>query len=171
MKNATQTQKFKAIFYAATIAIIINIMILKSAPIFHINAAAGGLFGLLHHLLGSSFHEYGISIFWASTILPQPGTLGFFILFHMFIGVIMSLIYAFILEKHLIGSGWQKGITFALIIWIINSIIIMPLLGKGFAASNVLNITGMIYFFIANAFYGIIVGFLYENNLVNLQKY
>ena len=38
----------------------------------------------------------------------------------------------------------------------------MPLLGKGFAASNVLNITGMIYFFIANAFYGIIVGFLYE---------
>ena len=162
MLNVTQTQKFKAIFYAATIAIIINIIILKSAPIFHINAAAGGLFGLLRHLSGSTFHEYGISIFWASTTLPQPGTLGFFILFHTFIGFIMSFIYVFILEKHLIGSGWQKGITFALIIWIINSIIVMPLLGKGFAASNVLNITGMLYFFTANAFYGIIVGFLYE---------
>ena len=84
MQNVTQTQKFKAIFYAATIAIIINIIILKSAPIFHINAASGGLFGLLRHLLGSTFHEYGISIFWTSATLPQPGRLGFFILFHTF---------------------------------------------------------------------------------------
>jgi hypothetical protein len=101
--------------------------------------------------------------------LPAPGSLSFWILFHTFIGLLMSIFYVYCFEKLLSWPGWRKGAIFSLIPWIINSAVVMPLLGKGFAASSAITPVGMIYFFIANASYGILLGYFYEK-FCNLVK-
>jgi len=42
----------------------------------------------------------------------------------------------------------------------------MPMLGKGFAASDVLSLGGMFYFFLANGLYGVLLGVVYGRFLI-----
>ena len=154
--------QFKAMLAAAVIAIAVNTFILKIAPVIKIKAGAGGLFGLLRKYFGATFSDLGLSGLWTAAGFPQPGTLMFYIFFHTLIGLIMSILYVYVIEQYLAGSGLRKGALFALLPWLFNSIVVLPLLGKGFAASNALNLVGMTYFFVANGIYGILLGFLYE---------
>lgn len=159
---AAEKQRIIATVFAALLAILINTIILKAAPLFHINAAAGGLFGLLRLYLGPTFESLGLSALWSGAHLPAPGSLSFWIFFHTFIGLVMSIMYVYIFRKFIPGSGWQKGAIFSLLPWIMNSAIVMPLLGKGFAASSILKPEGLIYFFFANAAFGTLLGYFYE---------
>ncbi len=77
-------------------------------------------------------------------------------------GLFMAVLYAYAIEPVLSGVGWRKGAIFSLLPWLINSIVVMPLLGKGFAASYALTLGGVTYFFFGNAIYGICLGVLYE---------
>jgi len=156
------SKKLYAMLMAATAAIAVNTFILKIAPVIKIKAGAGGLFGLLRKHFGAAFTDLGLSGIWTSLGLPQPGTLLFYIFFHSLIGFLMSILYVYAIEKYLAGSGLKKGAIFSILPWLFNSIIVLPMLGKGFAGSGVLNIVGLVYFFIANGVYGIMLGYLYE---------
>ncbi len=162
MRSLTNSKKFTAMLGAAIIAIAVNTFILKIAPFIHVKAGAGGLFGLLRKFFGGIFSDLGFSGLWTAVHLPQPGTLLFYIFFHSIIGLLMSILYVYVIEKYLAGSGIFKGAVFSLLPWLFNSIIVLPLLGKGFAAANALTLLGMTYFFIANGIYGILLGCLYE---------
>jgi uncharacterized membrane protein YagU involved in acid resistance len=148
--------------FSALMAITVNTVMLKTAPLMGIKAGAEGLFGLLRNYFGETFRDIGLSGLWSAAMLPQPGTLMFYIFFHSLIGFLMAGLYVSVVEKYLAGSGWRKGAVFALLPWLINSIIVLPLLGKGFAGSNVLDGVGLVYFFIANGVYGVLLGHLYE---------
>ena len=155
-------EKFYVMFFSATIAIALNTLILKSDTFFKIKAGAGGLFGLLKIHFAETFSQLGLSSLWTLASLPQPGTLAFYIFFHSLVGYSTAILYVYVIEKRLLGSGLTKGAIFSLLPWVINSVIVLPLLGKGFAGSDVLDITGIIYFFIANGLYGVVLGYLYE---------
>ncbi|KEQ18830.1 hypothetical protein [Endozoicomonas numazuensis] len=153
---------FKVMLFATVVATGVNTVLLKTAPLMDIEVGAGGLFGLLQMYFGGIFHDLGFSAVWSATVLPQPGSLGFYVFFHSLIGLLMAGLYVYSVEKYLAGSGIKKGAVFALLSWLINSILVLPLLGKGFAGSEVLDSVGLIYFFVANGVYGVLLGFLYE---------
>jgi len=156
------SKKIQAMLLAAFVAIAVNTFMLKIAPVIKIKAGAGGLFGLLRKHFGGTFSDLGLSTIWTSLGLPQPGTLLFYILFHSLIGFLMSILYVYFIEKYLAGSGLKKGAVFSMFPWLFNSIVVLPMLGKGFAGSGVLGLVGLTYFFAANAVFGILLGYLYE---------
>jgi len=155
-------EKFYVMFFSSTIAIALNTLMLKSDSLFGIKSGAGGLFGLLKIHFTEIFSQLGLSSLWTLASLPKPGTLAFYIFFHSLTGFLMAILYVYVVEKRLLGSGLTKGALFSLLPWVINSAIVLPLLGEGFAGSDKLNTTGIIYFFISNGLYGVVLGYLYE---------
>ena len=77
----------------------------------------------------------------------------------------MVLIYLYIFEPILPGKGWLKGSLFSLFPWMINGLIVLPLLGQGILGIHQLSIAGIIYFFIANWIFGLVLGVVYERLL------
>ncbi|MBY0348354.1 MAG: hypothetical protein K2W79_08850 [Hydrotalea flava] len=141
------------IFVIGFIAITINTIILKAAPLLHIEAESGGLLKLFI-LKTRTILTPGLLLYLKSFI--------FFIIFHYATGMAMVLIYVFINNKFLPGKGLVKGSVFSLIPWAINAFIVLPLLGQGIAGINSISTAGILYFFIANWAFGAILGLLYE---------
>ena len=75
----------------------------------------------------------------------------------------MVLMYVYLFEKLLPGNAWLKGSLFSLLPWSINGCIVLPLLGQGFIGVHKLTTAGMIYFFLANWMFGLVLGVVYEN--------
>ena len=140
-------------FFAGLIAITVNTLLLKAAPIFNIEAESGGLLKLI------LLHTY---VYMNTPMLAFAHTAAFALLFHYLTGFAMVVLYVYILEPLLPGKGWQKGSLFSLLPWILNGFIILPLLGQGFIGIRQLPVTGIIYFFMANWIFGMILGKLYE---------
>ena len=141
------------IFAIGFIAITINTIILKAAPLLHIEAESGGLLKLFI-LKTRTFLNPGLLLYLKSFI--------FFIIFHYATGMAMVLLYVLINKKLQPGKGLVKGSVFSLIPWSINYFIVLPLLGQGIAGVNSISTAGIVYFFIANWVFGAILGVLYE---------
>lgn len=152
----------RACLTAGLLAVTANIVVLESAALFHIEAEAGGLLRLLREILGPTFDRIGLAAIWSGLGLPPPGSLPFRIAFHIGAGIGMAVFYALALEPYLPGSGGWKGALFSLLPWLLNSAVVMPMLGRGFAGADALTLGGMAYFFFANGVYGVLVGALYE---------
>lgn len=48
------------------------------------------------------------------------------------IGLILAVIYAYVVEPVLSGPGWKRGLLFALVPWLLSILIFLPLTGAGF---------------------------------------
>lgn len=140
---------------AGFIAITVNTLILKVAPLLHVHAESGGLLKLL--LIGS--HN-----FIGTNTVFNPVL--FSLLFHYLTGFIMVSIYVCFWSPFLYLKGWIKGSLFSLFPWLVNGLIVVPVLGQGWFGNLNLSIAGMIYFFIANCAFGTILGWLYEKFLL-----
>lgn len=136
------------------VAITANTIILKAAPLIHVSAGTGGLLKLV--LLHTKQYL-------PSNVLSLTKTTGFFLFFHYLTGFGMVLIYVYLFEPLLPGKGWVKGSLFSLVPWLINGCIVLPLLGQGFMGVYQLTTAGMIYFFIANWIFGLVLGVVYEH--------
>jgi hypothetical protein len=77
-------------------------------------------------------------------------------------GLALSLVYARFVEPRLTGPGWRKGITFALIPWVLSLIIFLPLMGGGLLGieigAGILPIVGNL---ILHLVYGAVLGWAY----------
>jgi len=51
---------------------------------------------------------------------------------HLVVGVLWAILYAYYFEPRLPGDGWARGMTFALIPWILSLVVFLPLVGGGF---------------------------------------
>ena len=143
-------------FLAGFIAITANTILLKAAPLLHIQAESGGLLKLILLHIHDYFSQ-GMLLYFKTTI--------FWLLFHYVTGFSMVLIYLYIFEPILPGKGWLKGSLFSLFPWMINGLIVLPLLGQGILGIHQLSIAGIIYFFIANWIFGLVLGVVYERLL------
>jgi hypothetical protein len=142
--------------FAGIVAITINTILLKAAILLNIKAESGGLLKLL-----LQYPPEGIKQ------LPfVHGTL-FWIIFHYLTGMGMVLLYAYLLKPLLPGKGWIKGSLFSLFPWFINGFIVLPLLGQGLLGYQALSISGILYFFIANWAFGLLVGILDEKKFIS----
>ena len=140
-------------FLAGLIAITANTILLKAAPALHIQAESGGLLKLIL-LHTQDYFSQGMFVYFKTTL--------FWLLFHYLTGFTMVLIYLYIFEPVLPGKGWLKGSLFSLFPWLINGLIVLPLLSQGMLGIHQLSMAGIIYFFIVNWLFGWILGVVYE---------
>lgn len=142
-------------------AITANAVALKTASRFGIVAESGGLLKLHVIYLRPLVQSAGISEWWAAQGLPGPPSMPFWLVFHYVTGLAMVALYVFLLEPVLPGGVLMKGSLFSLLPWLINGLIVLPLLDQGLFGLSVLPLSGVLYFFVANWLFGAVLGILY----------
>jgi hypothetical protein len=74
-------------------------------------------------------------------------------------GMIWALLFALVLEPHLNGPPWRRGVQFALIPWLFSLVVFMPLVGGGLLGASLgagpLPVLGNL---ILHAIYGAVLG-------------
>lgn len=128
---------------AGAAAIVINTLALKAADLVPLATAHGGLLRLVRK------------------VLPLPADGGFQVIFHLIVGLLMALFYAWLLEPRLRGGAVLKGILYAAVVWLLNALVVLPLTGEGFAGSAHLTMAGMIWFAAAHTLYFVLLAIWY----------
>ncbi len=136
----------KSALLAGSIAIILNTIALKAADLIHLPTAHGGLLRLLSSVFSGPLQESGISSVWLAVGAPAPNSPTFQTGFHIFVGLVMSLFYAFVLEPLMPWGTTIKGLVYTISVWLINALVILPAAGEGFAGSANLTLAGILWF-------------------------
>lgn len=133
---------------AGFLGITANTVVLKAAPFMHIYPGAGGLLQLI--LLYT--HRFAPSLLPAlETVgLTNPPSTAGFLWFHFATGLGMIFLYFYLFFPRLPRPNWWSATLFSLFPWLLNSVVVLPLLGQGFAGLRVLRWSGALYFFFAN---------------------
>ena len=138
----------RASILAGFLAILVNTVLLSAADHFHVVTARGGLLTLALKLIGPS--------------APHVATTWWFKqLFHIVVGVAMIVAYAVTLTRWR-SPAIAKGLFSALVVWLLNACLILPLICQGFAGSYVLAPLGMLTFAVAHTAFFVIGAILYE---------
>jgi hypothetical protein len=140
-----------AIAISGFIAIAINTLLLKAAPLFLIKAEGGGLLKLFLQI--------------SQNILPHftfSHTAWFALLFHFLSGFLMVILYCAFFYKLIMAPGWIKGSLFSISPWLLNGLVVLPLLKQGVFGHINLTSAGMAWFFVANWVFGLLLGWLYD---------
>lgn len=103
-----------AAMLAGSVAIVLNTLALAAAGLFHLETAHGGLLRLMVSSLPSSVDRLGIASTWAAMNGPPISSKSFQTGFHLFVGLLMALFYAFVLEPFLPPSTAAKGWIYAI---------------------------------------------------------
>jgi len=138
---------------AGLVAITVHTVLLKLAPLMTIEAESGGLLKLVI-LQVNPYLSVSVISFFHTTV--------FWIFFHYLTGFTMVVLYMYVLEPVLPGKILLKGSLFSLFPWLINGMIVLPLLGQGIFGYHKLPLSGMIYFFIANGMFALLFVYLQQ---------
>lgn len=139
--------KILAALLAGGIAIILNTAALAAADFVPLATAHGGLLRLLVMLSGGA--------------LRVPSGSEFQMFFHIIVGIAMALFYAYLLEPIMFGPGWLRGTIYGVLVWLANALIVLPVTGEGFAGSQHLTLTGMLWFAAAHMLFFVLLAVLY----------
>jgi len=146
---------------AGSIAILINTLALKAADLVPLATARGGLLRLIRPWFAGVLEMTGIAGMWASLGWPGPASPVFQTVFHLFVGILMALAYAYIFESRLPGGAWLKGWIYAAIVWLLNAAVVLPATGEGFAGRLHLTAAGMVWFAVAHTLFFLILAVSY----------
>lgn len=135
-----------AALLAGAVAIALNTAALAAADLVPLATAHGGLLRLLSNITG---------------IAPPRGAL-FQAAFHIAVGVAMTVFYAFAVEPPLQGPPWVKGCIYGVAAWLANAVIVLPLIGEGFAGSRNLTVLGIVWFAAAHMLFFVLPAVLYS---------
>ncbi len=150
-----------AALLAGLIAIVANTLVLEAADWIPLVTARGGLLKLLKIYLAQPLTDLGVPDLWAAPPLPAPDSHAFKSGFHIFVGLLMALFYAYGLEPLLPGTALMKGLLYALGVWLANAFIVLPWIGEGIAGSANLGAGGMIYFAFAHTVFFVLLALFY----------
>jgi len=142
---------------AGLLAISLNTVVLKGADLIHLTTAHGGLLRLLSHHFSKPLQQSGITSIWWAVGAPAPATQTFQIGFHILVGLMMALFYAFVLEPAMPWSTTVKGLVYLAVVWLVNALIVLPATGEGFAGSANLTLAGIAWFSAAHSIFFMIL--------------
>jgi hypothetical protein len=134
---------------ASAIAIAVNTALLSAADYFHLVTARGGLLSLFLQVA----RRY-------VTVSSIYRTYGFQQAFHIVVGIIMGIAYAFLFVR-LRGSAWRRGAVYGALVWAANACIVLPLIHQGFAGYRVVSVGGMLYFACAHMVFFLLCAVLF----------
>jgi len=133
---------------AGAIAIAVNTGLLAGADAAGLPTAHGGLLRLLHDVFAPA--------------LPMPSGAAIQLGFHVFVGLVMAVIYAVLLEAWLPGRPVLKGLTYAAAAWLMNAFVVLPLIGEGVAGDRHLDAAGIVGFAVAHTVFFVLLAVLYD---------
>ncbi len=148
-------------FVAGVIAIAINTGILQMADWIPLQTARGGLLKLITQLLSGQLNGSALARFWLGAGFSLPDSAAFKLGFHVLVGLLMAEFYAFVVEPWITGNAWRKGLIYALIVWLVNAFIVLPLTGEGIAGNRHLSLAGMAYFAVAHTVFFVLLSLIY----------
>jgi hypothetical protein len=157
-----EINRLRSALLAGSIAIILNTLALKAADMISLPTAHGGLLRLIAYGFSGVLQQSGISSVWIQMGAPAPNSPTFQIGFHIFVGLMMSIFYAFVLEPLMSWGATVKGLTYAIGLWLINAIIILPLTGEGFAGMANLSVAGILWFAAAHTLFYMMLAYGFE---------
>jgi hypothetical protein len=137
-------------FAASGIAIAVNTALLSAADYFHLVTARGGLLSLFLEVA----RRY-------VTVSSSYQTYGFQQAFHVAVGIVMGIAYAFLFARRR-GSAWTRGATYGALVWLANACFVLPMIHQGFAGYRVIRVSGMLYFACAHMVFFLLSAALFE---------
>ena len=162
MRTDYRTRKrLTSALIAGSIAIVVNTLALKAADLVPLATARGGLLRLIRPWFAGPLDLLGIAALWSSIGGPGPATPAFQTGFHLFVGILMALAYAYIFEPRLPGRAWLKGWICAVAVWLLNAAMVLPATGEGFAGRLHLTLPGMVWFAAAHTLFFLTLAFGY----------
>jgi hypothetical protein len=151
--------RLKSALVAGSIAIILNTLALKAADLIQLPTAHGGLLRLLSSGFSGPLRQLGVSALWSAVGAPASNSPAFQIGFHILVGLIMSLFYAFVLEPLMPWGITIKGLSYALGVWLINALVVLPDTGEGFAGSATLSLAGIPWYAAAHTLFFMLLAY------------
>lgn len=109
-------------------------------------------------------NDLGLAGYWNALGLPAPSGGIFKTGFHIAVGLGMALVYAVVVEPRVPEPAWIKGLWYALILWLMNALIILPLIGEGIAGVRHLNFAGVVYYACAHTIFFVLLALGYKNS-------
>jgi hypothetical protein len=157
-----ELSRLRSALLAGLIAIILNTLALKAADLISLPTAHGGLLRLITLGFSGVLQQSGISSVWTQMGAPAPNSPTFQIGFHILVGLMMSIIYGFVLEPLMPWGATVKGLAYAIGLWLINAIIILPVTGEGFAGIASLSVAGILWFAAAHTLFYMMLAYGFE---------
>ncbi|MFK3822208.1 hypothetical protein ACI2KL_08325 [Pseudomonas yamanorum] len=141
---------------AGAIAIAVNTAMLAAADELGLTTARGGLLKLIINTFATKSNNSGGNLtgFW---IEPLANTYGFQVFFHCLVGLLMAMLFVKLASRYIKNHAWSSGLMAAFITWMINAIIVLPLLSEGFAGTQNIGPVGVTYFAVAHTTFFIIL--------------
>jgi hypothetical protein len=158
--NALKSRLAPALISGST-AIVLNTLALKAADLVPLATAKGGLLRLLSSWCAAPLEATGIASAWSRAGAPAPDGPVFQTGFHLFVGILMALFYAYALEPVLPGRAAGKGAAYAVAVWLLNAIVVLPATGEGFAGSANLTLAGIVWYAAAHSLFFMILALAY----------
>lgn len=133
---------------AGLVGISVNTIVLKAATLLYIHPGGGALLQLML-LYAQRWSPWLLPALHALGLTKTPSLFGF-LWYHYATGLGMILLYFYVFSTRLPGPRWWRATLFSFLPWLINSAIVLPQLGEGFAGLRVLPCSDALYFFFAN---------------------
>jgi hypothetical protein len=146
---------------AGTVAIIINTLALKAADFVPLATAKGGLLRLLSSWFAPLLGPIGVAAAWSSLGLPGVASPAFQTGFHLAVGLMMAVFYAYLVEPLLPMRDVFKGAAYALAVWLLNAFAVLPATGEGIAGTAHLTSAGIIWYAAAHSLFFVPLALLY----------
>jgi hypothetical protein len=146
---------------AGSLAIALNTLALQAADLVPLATAKGGLLRLLSSWFSGPLTEIGIASAWLRAGAPPPGGPLFQTGFHLFVGMMMALFYAYVLEPVLPPNDVRNGAMFAIVAWLLNAVVVLPMTGEGVAGAAHLTLAGILWFAAAHGLFFMVLAVLY----------
>lgn len=143
---------FVSAIIAGSIGSVVNLLAIRMVALIVKHPGTGGLAHILWRWGQALLRPYAIALPPLSPFIK--------IVFHIFVGTSMAIIYGALFYDRLCGPKWLRGLLFAQIPWLIQVFFVLPYTGAGilgFRLSPLVPLTT----FALNALYGIILGAFY----------
>jgi len=146
---------------AGALAVGANTALLAGADAIGFTTARGGLLRLLKDIAGGLTPAVGLEGVWQDVLAPATSGPLFQTAFHVIVGLLMAIFYAYVLEPALPGRPLVKGLIYALVVWLLNAFAVLPLIGEGIAGSGKLGMAGMVGFAVIHTVFFVLLAVLY----------
>ena len=154
-------QCLRAALLAGGGAISLNTAALWLSDAAHLPTAHGGLLKLLSVWFAPGIDRAAAFMGWPHARIALVGNPSFQLSFHLLVGLLLAVLYALFVSPSLKANSVGKGLICALVVWLVNAAVVLPLIGEGFAGRAHLSVAGILVFAGAHTlfFLGLAVGF------------
>jgi hypothetical protein len=153
---------------AGSVAIVTNTLLLTVADQFGLTTARGGLLKLLITWLAPGLRSAGLAS-WALWLTTLTKTYAFQTGFHIAVGLVMALVFVKSAGTWLKHHAWCAGLAAAFAVWLLNALVILPLLGEGFAGEHDLTLPGIAYFAAAHTAFFLLMALIARRQVLRVR--